>query len=104
LSLFTWALADARFASRVAALCLVVEPAPELPLLPEEGELDELDDPLPFELPDFVPDDVGVVVFVLGVVVVVLVGVVDVPVVVVGLPVPVVAGVVVVVGGEAAAE
>jgi hypothetical protein len=97
LSLFTWALAEARFASRVAALCLVVEPVPELPLAPEEAELDEPDDPLLFELPEFVPSDVGVVVFVLGVVVVV----VDVPVVVVGLPVPVVVGVVL---GEVAAE
>ena len=87
LSLFTAALAEARFASRVAALCLVVEP---VPLAPCPEELVSVAFAELVELPDFELDFglVGVV-FAAGVVVVV-VGVVEVPVVVVGLGVPVV--------------
>ena len=89
LSLFTAALAEARFASRVAALCLVVEPVPLVPA-PCPEELVSVVFAEPVELPDF-ELDVGLVgvVFAAGVVVVV-VGVVEVPdvVVVVGLGVP----------------
>jgi len=83
LSLFTAALAEARFASRVAALCLVVEPVPLVPCPEEFVSIAE-----PLELFDF-ELDVGMVGVVFAAcVVVVCVGMVEAPVVVVEVPVP----------------
>ena len=90
LSLFTAALAEARFASRVAALCLVVEPVPLVPA-PCPEELVSVAFAGLVELPDF-ELDVGLVgvVFAAGVVRRCRRGASRAPVVVVGLAVPVV--------------